>query len=236
MGRIWSICSGSGGVGKTTIAVSLAAGAAKAGYKTILLDASGISRSCDLILGLENVIALDMTDVLSNQIDLSAALYPASQYEKLYLACSSLYNVLSTAELSSIILALHSLCDILVIDMPSGQCPPVRSVMRKGDEILLVARPDAASVRAAERLAAQCGNAPVSCSLIVNRVGRERFRRKKQYTQDMIQNLLELPVLSSIPDDSSIPECESRTRAAIECDGPAWTVLSSLVKSLLSGV
>ena len=62
MGRIWAVSSGNGGVGKSTIALSLAAGAAKKGKKTILLDASGLSRSCDLILGLESVVVLDMLE------------------------------------------------------------------------------------------------------------------------------------------------------------------------------
>ena len=31
MGKIWAVCSGSGGVGKSTVALALAAGAAKAG-------------------------------------------------------------------------------------------------------------------------------------------------------------------------------------------------------------
>ena len=78
MGKIWAVCSGSGGVGKSTIALSLAVGAAKAEKKTILLDASGISRSCDLTLGLESIVVLDMVDVIARQADINAALYRAA--------------------------------------------------------------------------------------------------------------------------------------------------------------
>ena len=233
MGRIWSVCSGSGGVGKTTIALSIAVGAAKAGNKTILLDASGYSRSCDLILGLESVMTLDLMDVFSGQIELNTALYPVPQYENLFLICASLCESIPVSELSRSILALHSMCDILVIDMPAGQSCPGRGVMRPGDEILFVLRPDSASVRAVERMIAlQAGN-PATSSLILNRTSREKSKRKLQYTQDTVQNLLDLPVLACIPDDLSIPECEYRGRAAIECDGPAWTALSGLAKTLL---
>ena len=73
MGKIWAVCSGSGGVGKTTLALALAIGAAQHGKRTILLDASGVSRSCDLLLGLESVITIDLGDVLSQQMDIAGA-------------------------------------------------------------------------------------------------------------------------------------------------------------------
>ena len=77
MAKIYAVCSGCGGVGKTMIALSLAVSAAKRGKRTILLDASGVSRACDLALGLENVVVLDMADVANRQAGLEAALYKA---------------------------------------------------------------------------------------------------------------------------------------------------------------
>ena len=67
MAKIFAVCSGCGGVGKTTVALSLAVSAAKRGNRTILLDASGVSRACDLALGLENIVVLDMADVANRQ-------------------------------------------------------------------------------------------------------------------------------------------------------------------------
>jgi len=68
MAKIYAVCSGCGGVGKTMIALSLAVSAAKRGKRTILLDASGVSRACDLALGLENVVVLDMADVANRRL------------------------------------------------------------------------------------------------------------------------------------------------------------------------
>lgn len=234
MGKIWTVCSGSGGVGKTTIALSIAVGAAKAGRKTILLDASGAARSCDLILGLESVLILDVKDALRDQIHMDAVLYAAPQYANLFLACSSLYDQTPVSELSSMILALHSMCDILVVDMPTGACFLGRGVMRSGDERLFITRPDNASIRSTERMMMQVSAVDgASNSLIINRISRDRIKRKTQYTQETVENLLDTPTLCCIPEDPSIPECESSARAAIECNGPAWTVLSNLSKALL---
>lgn len=235
MGKIWAVCSGSGGVGKSMIALSLAVGAARAGRKVILLDTSGISRSCDLTLRMESVVTLDMLDVLRNQVSMESALYGVAQVPGLRLACASLYDDVSVSELSGMTLALHSLCEILVVDLPTGQASLGRGVMRAGDELLLVTRPDDASIRAAERLMTRCAGEPAASSLIINRVSAERVRKKTQYAQSTVENLLDRAALACVPEDAGIPACEQRGRAAIECDGPARPALKGLVKALLSG-
>lgn len=234
MGRIWAVSSGSGGVGKSTIALALAAGAAKNGHKTILLDASGISRSCDLVLGLESVVVLDMLDVLHEQTGMESSLYPVTRYENLRFACASLYDDIPVSEFSSIILALNSLCDVLVIDLPTGQTG-LQGILCENDTLLCVIRPDDASIRAAERMIARASKA-CSPSLVVNRMSKEYVRQNVHYASEAIQSMLECTVIGCIPEDPSIPAGEKRGRAANECDGPAWNALDRLVRELIRGM
>ena len=233
MGKIWAVCSGSGGVGKTMIALSLAAGAAKAGRRVILLDTSGVSRCCDLILRMESIVTLDMLDVLRSQISMESALYASERYPGLRLACASLYDDVSVSELSGMTLSLNALCDVLVVDLPTGQANLGRGVMRPGDERLFITRPDDASIRATERLMTRCAGGPAADSLVINRVSAARIRSRTQHAQGTVENLLDRVAVACIPEDPSIPASEQLGRAAIECDGPAWTVLSGLVKTLL---
>lgn len=236
MGKIWTVCSGSGGVGKTTIALSIATGAAKTGKKTILLDASGVSRSCDLLLGLESILTLDIQDVLCDQVSMNAALYPVPQHPNLHLACSSLYDQTPVSELSGMILALHSLCDILVVDMPTGQYSLGHGVMREGDERLFVTRPDDASIRATERMLVRARSLDRSTnSLVINRVSREGIKRKTQYAQSTVENLLDLPAIACIPEDAALVEYAYAERSIFKHRAPAWSALSALTKTLLSG-
>ena len=107
--------------------------------------------------------------------------------------------------------------------------------MRAGDERLLVTRPDDASIRATERLMTRCAGEPAADSLVINRISAERVRKKTHYAQSTVESLLDRAALACIPEDASIPASEQRGRAAIECDGPAWTALSGLVKTLLGG-
>ena len=236
MGKIWAVCSGSGGTGKSMLALSLAAGAAKQGKRTILLDASGISRSCDMVLGMESIIVLDMMDVVRDQASIESAVYPVRRYDGLGFACASLYDHVPVTEFSSVILALHSLCDVLVIDLPTGQTDLGRGMLRYGDELLIVLRPDQISVRAAERLMMHSEGLDAGVSIVLNRVAKGRIKKGTQLTRDTVQMLLDRPVLAEIPEDSSITVCERQGKAAIECDGPAWTSLKALTDELLGGV
>jgi len=222
-------------VGKSTVALSLAVGTANKGYKTILLDASGFSRSCDLILGMQNIVVLDMLDIFKEQISIGSALYPVQNRDHLYFACASLYDEVSVSELSGIILALQTLCEVLVIDLPSGQIDIGVGIMKSGDERLLVVRPDDASMRAAERIMKRLDGDQAEVSLIINRVSRERLKKKAQYDQDTVQSVLDRMVLGCIPEDSAVVEAEKKGKAAIESDGPSKAAFKGVVDKLLSG-
>lgn len=235
MGRIWSVCSGSGGVGKSAVALSLAVGAAKEGQETILLDASGQARSCDLVLGLESIISLDMMDVLSGEVELASALYVVPAHPRLRFACASLYDAVPAGEMAGIILALHSMCEVLVIDMPTGMTDAAKGMMRPGDERIVVTRPDAASVRSCERLMMRCRGDQAGLCLVVNRAGRERGRRASQYTLEAVEYTLDRAALACIPEDPLIALGEKNGKAAIECDGAAKGPLKAMVKTLLAG-
>jgi len=235
MGRIFAVCSGSGGVGKSTVALSLAVGAAKAGYQTILLDASGVSRSCDLIMGMESVIVLDMMDIFKEQISIGSALYPVPHHDRLRFACGSLYDSVPVSDMSGVVLALQTLCEVLVIDLQTGQIDLGSGIMKAGDERLIVTRPDDASIRAAERMMEKCSRDQAGISLIINRISRDRIKRRTQYDQDTVQTVLDRIAVGCIPEDSAVSEAEKKGRAAIEGDGPAKAALNTMVKKLLNG-
>ena len=233
MGRVFAVCSGSGGVGKTTIALSLAVCASKAGKRTLLLDASGPARSADLILGLSGALTLDMADVAAGDAAMEAALYPAVRYPQLRLACASLHDEVTAAELSGTILALHSLCDILVIDLPTGQAALEERMLTDEDIRIIVLRPDDASIRSTERLLSGALPSGAQSLLLLNRTQPTLLHAGQQYDAQTVQTTLDCPVLGEIPEDGTIPLSAIRGRPAIECDGPAWTALSQAFLSLL---
>ena len=235
MAKIYAVCSGCGGVGKTMIALSLAVSAAKRGKRTILLDASGVSRACDLALGLENMVVLDMADVANRQAGLEAALYKAPKYENLRFACASLYDDVPVTELTSTMLALHSLCDVLVIDCQTGHFAMGRELLVRDDVRVIVTRPDDASIRASERMMTKAGIGMEERRLVVNRATAQCVRKKAQYDAKTVEMTLDCPLAGCIPEDDSIVDCSQKGRIALECDGPARRALAQLTDALLDG-
>ena len=79
------ICSGKGGVGKTTLTANLGIALAKQGAKTVVLDADFGLRNLDLLLGLENRIVYTAQEVLEENCRLDQALVKHKQEPNLSL-------------------------------------------------------------------------------------------------------------------------------------------------------
>ena len=59
------ICSGKGGVGKTTLTANLGIALAGLGLRTVVLDTDFGLRNLDLLLGLENRVVFTAQEVLA---------------------------------------------------------------------------------------------------------------------------------------------------------------------------
>lgn len=199
MGKIWMIASGSGGSGKSSIAVGLAQTAAGNGRKTLLLDTAGPFRTCDLFLGIQSVVTVDLTDVLVDHVQINAALYPVPGFPGLDYACTSLMSCVPLDDLSSLILALQGKYDLILLDLPTGSNPFSVSLMQREDRIVLVTRPDPFSLRPCESLFQQYRALPAEVFPVVNFEDHALIRKKVQYDANTMSLLLDCPVLGPIP-------------------------------------
>ena len=73
-GKIVTVTSGKGGVGKTTITANLGAALAAGGEKVVCIDADIGLRNLDVVLGLENRIVYDLVDVVEGRCKLRQAM------------------------------------------------------------------------------------------------------------------------------------------------------------------
>lgn len=233
---MFAVSSGKGGVGKSMIALSLAVSAAKRGKRTVLLDASGMQRSCDLALGMESVVVLDLVDVCSQQVNLDSVLYKVPRYEGLSFACASLYDDIPIGELNSVLLALHSLCDVIVIDLPTGETALANGLLNENDCRLIVTTPDDASIRANERLMMQTIGGGEQRWLVVNRSVPTYVRKGIQYDAKTVEMTLDCPLAGCVPEDDSIALAALKKRTAVESGGPAQRALIQLTDMLFSDI
>src|SRR5512146_2411024 len=84
-GKVITVTSGKGGVGKTTMTANLGAALASNGQKVVCIDADIGLRNLDVVLGLENRIVYDLVDVVEGRCRLRQALIRDKRLPDLYL-------------------------------------------------------------------------------------------------------------------------------------------------------
>ena len=83
------VTSGKGGVGKTTTSAAFAAGLAKRGYSTVVVDFDVGLRNLDLIMGCERRVVYDLLNVIHGEDSLNQALIKDKREDKLFVLPAS---------------------------------------------------------------------------------------------------------------------------------------------------
>ncbi len=122
-GRVITVTSGKGGVGKSTTTANLAMGLALAGSSVICIDGDVGLRNLDVILGLENRIVYDITHVIDGRCKLRQALVRDRRCAELHLlpaAQTRDKSAVSPEAMVWIAQQAAELVDYVLIDCPAG--------------------------------------------------------------------------------------------------------------------
>lgn len=143
------VTSGKGGVGKTTVSISLAVAFARRGLRTLLFDA-------DLGLGNVHVLAgiryrLTVLDLVDGRASVEDILTDGPGGIKVLCAGSGVarmadLDAAAVERLGRELTRLAGLFDVIVVDTGAGIAAQVIEFLRMGDDIVLVATPDVASM------------------------------------------------------------------------------------------
>ena len=205
MGKIITITSGKGGVGKTTIAANLAAALSELGNRVLIIDTDIGLRNLDIILGVHSVIVYDITDVYDGKIALIDACYKYSKYGELYFLPASQTvdkEDIDREKFYKCIKDMKSTFDFVILDSPAGVETGFKNVLRLSDIAVAVVTPDYASIRDADRVL-HCANEQKieECYIIINKFNKKFVRMKYAPNVDEILNQLGTPLLGIIADD-----------------------------------
>lgn len=206
--RVITITSGKGGVGKTTTTANLGTALAMQGKKVAVVDADIGLRNLDAILGLENRIVYDLVDVVEGQCRLRQALIKDKRLPELYLlpaAQTRDKNAVNSIQMEQLCQQLRREFDFVLIDSPAGIEQGFRNAIVGADEILIVANPEMASVRDADRiigLVEAAGKAEPR--LILNRLRAEMIKRGDMMDVADVLEVLGIDLLGIVPEDEAI--------------------------------
>ncbi len=206
--RVITITSGKGGVGKTTTTANLGTALSMQGKKVAVVDSDIGLRNLDAVLGLENRIVYDLVDVVEGQCRLRQALIKDKRQSELYLlpaAQTRDKNAITSVQMEQLCQQLRQEFDFVIIDSPAGIEQGFRNAIVGADEIIIVANPEMASVRDADRiigLVEAAGKAEPR--LILNRLRPEMVKRGDMMDVADVLEVLGIDLLGIIPEDENI--------------------------------
>ncbi|MBR1710761.1 MAG: hypothetical protein IJ719_18375 [Clostridia bacterium] len=197
MGKTWIMTAGSGGIGKSSLTIAFAVIAARQG-KTLILDACGPCRACDLYMGMQNVVTLDLRDVLLHQIDLTSVIYPVPEHENLFYACVSLFRESRLEEVQGILLSLQEMFENVFLDISSSGMNWSLPVFTRRDRAVVLLRPDHVSFRGAEAIVTDARNRGVPAYPVINQMEKSLVRHGYQMNGTTVSQVLDCPVAGEI--------------------------------------
>src|SRR5438477_6102728 len=217
--RVITITSGKGGVGKTTTTANLGTALAMQGKKVAVVDSDIGLRNLDAILGLENRIVYDLVDVVEGQCHLRQALINDRRLPDLYLlhaAQTRDKNAINSIQMEQLCEQLRQDFDFVLIDSPAGIEQGFRNAIVGADEIIIVANPEMASVRDADRIIGlvEAANKPEP-RLILNRLRPEMIRRGDMMDVADELEVLAVDLLGVVPEDEAIIVATNKGEPAV---------------------
>lgn len=207
-GKVITVTSGKGGVGKTTATANMGAALADLGHKVVCIDADIGLRNLDVVLGLENRIVYDLVDVVEGRCRLRQAMIRDKRLPELYLIPAAQTRDKSAVSPSDMIRLCDELrpeCDFILIDSPAGIERGFRNAVAPADIVVVVTNPEVSAVRDADRIiglveAEEKGPA----RLVINRIKPEMVRRGDMLAVEDVLELLAVELIGMIPEDENV--------------------------------
>jgi septum site-determining protein MinD len=207
-GKVITITSGKGGVGKTTITANIATALAMLGKKVVAIDADIGLRNLDVVMGLENRIVYDLVDVIEGRCRLRQAMIKDKRQPDLYLIPAAQTRDKMAVSPSDMILVCDELrqeMDYIIIDSPAGIERGFRNAIAAADEVLIVTNPEVSAVRDADRIIGLLESEEKGPGrLILNRLKPEMVARGDMLSIEDVLDILAVELIGVIPEDESI--------------------------------
>lgn len=204
MGRIVTLASGKGGVGKTTVTSNLGSVLNEFGRKTLVFDGNITAPNLSMHLGIP-LYPITLHDVLRGDAHIREAIYDHPTGLSVVPGGISVDDIgdINIEKLSDSLDNISNEAEIILLDAPAGLGKESLKSMEVADDILLVTNPDLPSVTEAlkvKEMGERIGKNVLG--VVVNRVKG----KNSELSSEEIEDMLDLPILSKVPEDSKIPQ------------------------------
>lgn len=202
MARVISVVSGKGGVGKTTLVANLGAYLASVGKNVLVVDANLSGANLGLHLDLPDDCLFSLNMLLKGKASVPDAVY--KHFLGFDIVPASIVDMhINPKRLKHIMRSLSRNRDFVFIDSAPGINDEAAASIESSDEVILVTAPEMPSIIDILRskvLAESKGKNMIG--VVVNRVNKDHFEVDSHHIED----ILELPVIASIPEHKRVRE------------------------------
>lgn len=207
MVKVYTIASGKGGTGKTTVSVNLGTTLAQLGKETCLMDADIGMANVGLILGMQDV-PVTLHEVLAGTAEIGDAMYSGPAGLNVVPSGISLqgFQQADPEKIRDVMGELVKKFEFLLIDAPAGISRDGVVPLAVADEVILVVNPELSSIVDALKtkiLTEVVGGHVLGC--IINRVDQE----KTDVITKKMEKVLGVPVIGIIPEDTNTRRASS---------------------------
>jgi len=213
MTRVVSLVSGKGGVGKTTVTSNLGAILNDLGKKTLILDGNLTTPNISLHLGIP-LYPITVHDVLRGDAHISEAIYDHPMGFSIVPGSISIDDLdkIDIEKLSEAIEYLTKKADVILVDSPAGLGRESYKSIEISDDVIIVTNPNTPSLVEALKVKELAERLDKNIlGVVVNRY----VRGTSELTEQEIEETLELPILSRVPEDSTIPKSIDKKTPAV---------------------
>lgn len=207
MARIFTVLSGKGGVGKSTLCVNIAMSLSQKGKRVLLIDGDISLRSLDMLLGLDSMVLYDWSDVISGHCDTDKARLFFDDNLQLLPAPLEYPENLNTETFKSLLSGYSDDYDYIIIDSPAGIGELPLIYAKCADNCIVVATPDNVSARSACVAGTELVKAGIDDGkifLIINRFDSFAVIMGKYLNVDEIIDITYLKLLGVVPEEKRI--------------------------------
>lgn len=200
MTEIYSIVSGKGGVGKTTIVANLGVALARLGKSTLIVDADIALGNLQLFFRLKET-PTTLHDVLGGKAEIHEAIYKSSDGGVHIIPCGSSLQGFLRSDLERLDHSLSRLqnYDFILIDSPTGLTKYSLLPLKAAKETLLVVTPDISSISNALKL-------KIAAEMLQSKIGGVIInqQRRNGVKSEEIGTTLGVEIFGEIPHDKKV--------------------------------
>ena len=202
------ITSGKGGVGKTTITANLGICLSDLGARVLLVDIDFGLNNLDVVLGLENKICYDTSDVLTCRCRLKQAIVQYGDKKSLFilpsLNTSSSYAI-TGQNIKLMLDSVDALFDYIILDCPAGIDVGFHRAVSCANQAIVVATPNLTSIRDADKVVSVLKSYKLDAiNLVVNRARGDLIVSQKMLLPFDIENILKIKLVGVLPEEDVV--------------------------------